>query len=424
MRLGTGDRLRIVNTYGSQVVDLWAMAADDVLESMSMPHSRNPWYRLAPRPGDVLVTNLRRPILRLLEDSSPGVHDTLIPRATRRATGSSARRPITGRAPTTSTRALRAIGVEPPRAVPNAVNLWMNVVLQSNGDDLDRRAGVEAGRPRAARGGDGLHRRPLGLPARPAARAAERHRLHAARRRLCRHPARLSSARRCCGARTGRCCAARGGSSPTSPAPARCTRCSSAPAGRTPSLHGLDGLDEARAAPGVVAVLTAADLAGLGPPSRQAPARRRDARHPGEPAVPGARPGALRGRARRHGDRRRRVRGGRCPAAMVSLDADPLPAAIAVEDAADGGPAAVPGARHQRRARRPVRHRRPGRRRPRSSSARASSTRGSRRCRSRRARCSPSRMATASSSISPRSRCSTPGPAGGRARPAGGARSA
>ena len=63
----------------SQVVDLWAMAADDVLESMSMPHSRNPWYRLAPRPGDVLVTNLRRPILRLLEDSSPGVHDTLIP---------------------------------------------------------------------------------------------------------------------------------------------------------------------------------------------------------------------------------------------------------------------------------------------------------------------------------------------------------
>src|SRR4029079_5640684 len=79
MRLATGDRVRIVNTYGSQVVDLWAMAADDVLESMSMPHSRNPWFRLAPRPGDVFATNLRRPILRLLEDSSPGVHDTLIP---------------------------------------------------------------------------------------------------------------------------------------------------------------------------------------------------------------------------------------------------------------------------------------------------------------------------------------------------------
>ena len=39
MRLGLGDRLRVVNTHGSQVVDLWAMAADDVLESMSMLHA-------------------------------------------------------------------------------------------------------------------------------------------------------------------------------------------------------------------------------------------------------------------------------------------------------------------------------------------------------------------------------------------------
>ena len=64
--------LRIVNTHGTQVVDLWALVDGDVLESMSMPHCRNPWYRLAPRPGDVFVTNLRRPILRLMEDSSPG----------------------------------------------------------------------------------------------------------------------------------------------------------------------------------------------------------------------------------------------------------------------------------------------------------------------------------------------------------------
>jgi len=79
LRLAQGDRLRIVNTHGKQVVDLWAVVDGDVLESMSMPHCRNPWYRLAPRPGDVFVTNLRRPILRLLEDSSPGIHDTLIP---------------------------------------------------------------------------------------------------------------------------------------------------------------------------------------------------------------------------------------------------------------------------------------------------------------------------------------------------------
>jgi uncharacterized protein YcgI (DUF1989 family) len=132
MRLVLGDQLRIVNTYGSQVVDLWAMVADDVLESMSMPHSRNPWFRLAPLPGDILVTNLRRPILRLVEDSSPGVHDTLIPSCdTERYRQLGA--PDHASCTDNFRNALRAIDVEPPRAVPNAVNLWMNVVLQSNG---------------------------------------------------------------------------------------------------------------------------------------------------------------------------------------------------------------------------------------------------------------------------------------------------
>jgi len=132
MRLATGDRLRIVNTYGAQVVDLWAMTADDVLESMSMPHSRNPWFRLSPRPGDVFVTNLRRPILRLLEDSSPGVHDTLIPSCDSeryRQLGAPDHESCTDN----FHRALAALGVEPPRAVPTAVNLWMNVMFQSNG---------------------------------------------------------------------------------------------------------------------------------------------------------------------------------------------------------------------------------------------------------------------------------------------------
>jgi uncharacterized protein YcgI (DUF1989 family) len=133
MRLGTGDRLRIVNTHGSQVVDLWAMAADDVLESMSMPHSRNPWFRLAPRPGDVLVTNLRRPILRLLEDSSPGVHDTLIPSCDSERYRQLGAPSDHGSCTDNFHSALRAIGVDPPKAVPNAVNLWMNVTFQSNG---------------------------------------------------------------------------------------------------------------------------------------------------------------------------------------------------------------------------------------------------------------------------------------------------
>lgn len=78
-RLPQGHRLKIVNTHGTQVVDCWALVPGDPAEHMSMPHSRNVWYRLAPRPGDLLVTNRRRAILRLEEDTSPGIHDTLIP---------------------------------------------------------------------------------------------------------------------------------------------------------------------------------------------------------------------------------------------------------------------------------------------------------------------------------------------------------
>jgi uncharacterized protein YcgI (DUF1989 family) len=44
---------------------------------MSMEHSRVAIGRIAPRIGDALVTNRRRPILTVVEDNSGGVHDTL-----------------------------------------------------------------------------------------------------------------------------------------------------------------------------------------------------------------------------------------------------------------------------------------------------------------------------------------------------------
>ena len=77
-RLRRGQALRLVNTHGSQVADFWAFAAEDPREHLSMEHVRADLRRLTPRPGDALVTNRRRPILTLLADSSPGVHDTLI----------------------------------------------------------------------------------------------------------------------------------------------------------------------------------------------------------------------------------------------------------------------------------------------------------------------------------------------------------
>ena len=43
-----------------------------------MEHTRSRLSRLSPRTGDKLFSNRRRPILALLEDTSPGIHDTLL----------------------------------------------------------------------------------------------------------------------------------------------------------------------------------------------------------------------------------------------------------------------------------------------------------------------------------------------------------
>lgn len=79
IRLEAGQTLRIVNTHGNQVVDTWAVAADDHDEVMSMQHTRVGLMRLCPEAGDMLFSNRRRPILCLSADTSPGRHDTLFP---------------------------------------------------------------------------------------------------------------------------------------------------------------------------------------------------------------------------------------------------------------------------------------------------------------------------------------------------------
>jgi len=77
VELRKGEVVRIVNTEGHQVVDTWAFRAADPAEFLSMEHSRSATYRILFRPGDTLVTNRFRPILTILADTSPGIHDTL-----------------------------------------------------------------------------------------------------------------------------------------------------------------------------------------------------------------------------------------------------------------------------------------------------------------------------------------------------------
>jgi uncharacterized protein YcgI (DUF1989 family) len=47
------------------------------MEYLSIPHTRAATHHLIPALNDTLLTNLRTPILTLIEDSTPGAHDTL-----------------------------------------------------------------------------------------------------------------------------------------------------------------------------------------------------------------------------------------------------------------------------------------------------------------------------------------------------------
>jgi hypothetical protein len=133
LHLKQGGQLTIVNTHGSQVVDLFVHNAGDLGETMSIQHSRNVWYRLQPKAGDQLWTQLRRPILTMVADSSPGVHDTLFPCCDARRYEQLGVKGYHRSCADNWRGALRALAIEPPATVPTALNLFMNVPIAADG---------------------------------------------------------------------------------------------------------------------------------------------------------------------------------------------------------------------------------------------------------------------------------------------------
>jgi uncharacterized protein YcgI (DUF1989 family) len=125
-RLAAGQSVRVTNTFGQQVVDSWAFAAADIREFMSMEHTRIAIRRIIPRVGDALVTNHRRPILTLTEDTSGGIHDTLIAACDRW------RYALLGcvghhdNCTDNLAAALAELGLAPPET-PSPLNLFMNI---------------------------------------------------------------------------------------------------------------------------------------------------------------------------------------------------------------------------------------------------------------------------------------------------------
>lgn len=139
--LRKGQTLKVINTRGQQVVDTWAFNVADLREFMSMEHSRVSIGGIIPKVGSVLVTNRRRPILTLVEDTSGGVHDTLIAACDRWRYEGLGCAEYHDNCADNLAAALAELRLTPPASTPAPLNLFMNIPV-IDGDRIEFRPPV------------------------------------------------------------------------------------------------------------------------------------------------------------------------------------------------------------------------------------------------------------------------------------------
>jgi uncharacterized protein YcgI (DUF1989 family) len=131
VRVRRADRVRVIDVDGGQVGDLFAFAATDVREFLSASHTRTSTGRLFPGIGQQFVTTRRRPILTLVSDTSPGMHDMLIAACDPeryRGLGAVEHGSCAANLRTASAQLGLVVDV-----VPQPVNLFMNIPVAADG---------------------------------------------------------------------------------------------------------------------------------------------------------------------------------------------------------------------------------------------------------------------------------------------------
>ena len=132
LALSEGGCVKLINTFGSQVVDTWAFNAGDRHEFMSMEHSRSCLEKLAPAVGDSLFSNKRQAILTVVEDTSPGVHDMLLSACDAERYRLLGHHGHHANCVDNLKTALAEIGLEPPQ-IPSPWNVFENVAITADG---------------------------------------------------------------------------------------------------------------------------------------------------------------------------------------------------------------------------------------------------------------------------------------------------
>ena len=125
-KVAQGQSVKVINSHGHQVVDTWAFNAEDLREFMSMEHSRPSFMKLRPDVGDSFVTNRRRPIMTLVEDTSGGVHDTLMAACDNERYGLLGCTEYHDNCTDNLSSAMAGLGLEEPET-PSPLNLFMHI---------------------------------------------------------------------------------------------------------------------------------------------------------------------------------------------------------------------------------------------------------------------------------------------------------
>ncbi|KAH5776274.1 hypothetical protein HBI88_017170 [Parastagonospora nodorum] len=74
---GSGYASSVYAAYSAYASTHPSNSSQPPMEYLSLPHTRASSHKLVPEVDDILLTNLRNPIITLVEDTTPGAHDTL-----------------------------------------------------------------------------------------------------------------------------------------------------------------------------------------------------------------------------------------------------------------------------------------------------------------------------------------------------------
>ncbi|MDM9625501.1 urea carboxylase-associated family protein [Rhizobium sp. S152] len=131
-QMKAGQFAVITNTHGNQVVDTWALAAEDRFETSSLDHTRSVNSNIFFTEGMALISSRRRAMLTMIRDSAKVRHDTLLCPCNHELYQQLGCQEYHRSCTDNFHEAISEYGIELPQT-PASLNLFMNVPVTDDG---------------------------------------------------------------------------------------------------------------------------------------------------------------------------------------------------------------------------------------------------------------------------------------------------